>query len=314
MTATIVIADNKEKFANQVVQFLRAAGYSVIAATDVDSARAALRRRDIDLAILDLRLADDSDEEDVSGLELAKSERPDVPKIILTGYPTLEAVRQALGPRLSGLPPAVGFVSKREGLPVLLNRIRLVLSPMSVAMRTKLLEAFETTTAVYLPERVRELGPTVSNQRLEQAIGSQRRELSQHRELEERQAAHHHVAAFVASAAGGVFLIVALGLFLAQSVGHSAVSLVATLITKVVEVLFYRKEQEARRRASNDFLNLEKLNRVYEAMELANCLEDPKDRDVYRKRIIDHMLASDLQPIESVQVQEEIGPSAVHGA
>jgi hypothetical protein len=41
-----------------------------------------------DLADIDIRLSDEADEKDESGLRLAKEMDPSFPKIILTSYPT----------------------------------------------------------------------------------------------------------------------------------------------------------------------------------------------------------------------------------
>lgn len=62
-------------------------------------------------------MANDGDDKDVSGLTLAKGPayRP-VPKIILTGFLTYQAVREALGPALDGLPLAVDLLGKQQGV------------------------------------------------------------------------------------------------------------------------------------------------------------------------------------------------------
>jgi hypothetical protein len=69
----------------------------------------------IDLAILDIRLTDDADEKDRSGLAIAREVAPLVPKIILTAYPSYKFVREILQPRADALPPAVDFVAKQDG-------------------------------------------------------------------------------------------------------------------------------------------------------------------------------------------------------
>ena len=74
--------------------------------------------------IIDLRLQNDNDERDTAGLSLAKNEAyRAVPKIILTRFPTFEYVRDALGPSLNGLPPAVNFLAKQEGPKVMIEAV-----------------------------------------------------------------------------------------------------------------------------------------------------------------------------------------------
>jgi DNA-binding response OmpR family regulator len=114
--ATILFADNDPDFLQTRGEFLEQEDYRVIPAADPTEARRLLEQGRIDLAILDIRLQNDDDEKDTSGLTLAKAPLYRlVPKIILTNFPTYQAVREALGPALDGLPPAVAFLGKREG-------------------------------------------------------------------------------------------------------------------------------------------------------------------------------------------------------
>lgn len=137
----ILFADNDDDFLKTRAEFLRQEGYHVIEAANSTEARQRLEAGGIDLAILDIRLENDDNERDLSGLFLAK-EMADriptivtsgflqelVPTIILTGFPSYEAVREALAPRVGGLPAAVDFVAKQEGPEALLVAIRRALS------------------------------------------------------------------------------------------------------------------------------------------------------------------------------------------
>ena len=113
----ILLLDNDPDFLNTRAEFLDQAGYRVLKAYTLEEARQLLAEARIHLAILDIRIVDDDDDErDTSGLILAKDPafRP-IPKIMLTGFPSYQYVREALGPALDGLPPAVDFLSKQEG-------------------------------------------------------------------------------------------------------------------------------------------------------------------------------------------------------
>ena len=125
--ATILFADNDPDFLKTRTDFLEQEGYRVLPATDLTEARRLLERGEVDLAILDIRLRDDDDEKDTSGLTLAKEAALSMPKIILTNFPTVSAVRDALRPQLEGLPAAVDFVEKKEGPEKLLSVVRQVL-------------------------------------------------------------------------------------------------------------------------------------------------------------------------------------------
>lgn len=113
---TILFADNDSDFLDTRAEFLERAGYAVLKACSLGLARQLLADAHVHLSVVDIRMVDDDDDKDVSGLTLAKEPafRP-VPKIILTAFPTYEAVREALGPLLDGLPAAVGFLAKQEG-------------------------------------------------------------------------------------------------------------------------------------------------------------------------------------------------------
>jgi RNA polymerase sigma factor (sigma-70 family) len=112
--ATIVVADNNRTFLEQLGDFLRQGGYSVILAESLEEAKRVLQKRKYDLVILDVRLTDDTDVTDNSGLMLAKFVSANIPKIILTKKPNYNIVRDALGPGVKGLPVAVDFVAKEE--------------------------------------------------------------------------------------------------------------------------------------------------------------------------------------------------------
>ena len=72
----------------------------------------------------DLRLTDDDDPNDLSGLDFITAVAPTTPKILLTGYGTLSTVRKALTPSDKDyLPPAVDFIGKEEGPKGLLSSI-----------------------------------------------------------------------------------------------------------------------------------------------------------------------------------------------
>lgn len=117
---TILLADNDRDFGLIKAEFLEAVGYRVIIASSPAQAEELLSRSEVDLAILDIRLTNDDDERDASGLRIAKEVAPSVPKIILTGFPTYEFVREALNP---DRPIAIDFVPKQEGPDALIASI-----------------------------------------------------------------------------------------------------------------------------------------------------------------------------------------------
>jgi DNA-binding response OmpR family regulator len=110
----ILLADNNAAFLDTRKELLEEEDYEVMAASNPAEANAILKDTWVHLAIIDLKLTDDAPD-DVSGLTLVKETDPVVPKIVLTAYPTWQAVRDALGSGVDGLPPAVDFVAKQDG-------------------------------------------------------------------------------------------------------------------------------------------------------------------------------------------------------
>lgn len=119
----ILIADNDTDALLIYGEFLTDAGYHVLTASGVRDARKILETHRIHLAILDLRLTDDS-ESDRSGLLLAQEIARSVPKIILTKWPTYRDARDALKLDSEVLPPAVDFLNKEDGLDALEQAVK----------------------------------------------------------------------------------------------------------------------------------------------------------------------------------------------
>ena len=123
--AIILFADNDMNFLKIRREFLENEGHIIISASTPTEAWKQLKQDQIDLAILDIRLIDDDDEKDISGLNLARERTfRSIPKIMLTGFPSVHAVREAMGPELDGLPAAVDFVAKQDGPKVLADAVR----------------------------------------------------------------------------------------------------------------------------------------------------------------------------------------------
>lgn len=122
--ATILLIDNDLDFLITRREFLEKEGYKVVAASSPEEANASLKGEKVDLAIVDIRLFNDDDEKDNSGLELAKELRRFFPVIILTGYPSSEYMRQALASQIDGTRVAYDFLAKVDGPMALLSAIQ----------------------------------------------------------------------------------------------------------------------------------------------------------------------------------------------
>ncbi|MBN1453346.1 MAG: winged-helix domain-containing protein [Anaerolineales bacterium] len=121
---SILLVENNKPYAESLVWFLEEEGFEVQVVFTPIEARDILNQGGIDLAIIDIRLLNDEDGDDISGLELAKHTAPHVPKIVLTGFPTYEHARSALAPQVDGLQPAIDIVAKGDGPQALLTALR----------------------------------------------------------------------------------------------------------------------------------------------------------------------------------------------
>ncbi len=115
----ILLADNKESFRETCEEYLQQQGYRTIGVSSPEECQQAVNNYKPHLVILDLRMRNDENVEDRSGLLLAEQLPVDLTKIVLTAFPTWEDARKALQITEQGAPPAAFYVSKLEGLDVL---------------------------------------------------------------------------------------------------------------------------------------------------------------------------------------------------
>lgn len=124
----ILLADNDQDFLETRREFLESEGLHVKSASSVAEAKSILAEGRVDLAVIDLRLDNNDDKRDMSGLNLAQQVAPSIPKIIVSQFTNPEVVRNALLPQLDGFAPAVDFIDKGAGLEPLLTAIRRALA------------------------------------------------------------------------------------------------------------------------------------------------------------------------------------------
>lgn len=124
MKKKIFLVENEPSVRDSLKHLLELKKYSVYVASNPTQAKELLQKKWVHLAIIDLRLIEDSDSKDFSGLFLAREIDPEIVKIILTGYPSIESIRMALGHDAAGVIAAVDFINKQEGPFKLLERIK----------------------------------------------------------------------------------------------------------------------------------------------------------------------------------------------
>ena len=128
----ILFADNDVDFLLVRTECLQNAGHEVLAVATVIQACALLRNRNCDMVIIDMRMENDNDEKDTTGLLLAREVDPEIPKIILTGYPSADLVAEALRQRPDIGQLACDFVAKEDGPEKLLEAVQRVIRTRTV--------------------------------------------------------------------------------------------------------------------------------------------------------------------------------------
>jgi CheY-like chemotaxis protein len=126
-TRNVLFVENDPTFLESRKEFLVQEGYRVFTATNRQEAKQILAQERVDLALLDIRLEDDKACDDNSGVMLAQEIAPFAPCIILTGFSSVDHVRDALRSRFPGPAVAVDFITKQEGPEALLCAVRSVL-------------------------------------------------------------------------------------------------------------------------------------------------------------------------------------------
>lgn len=112
----ILFADNDPDFLSTRSEFLARDGYLVIPAKSPAEAERLADGVNVHIMILDIRLDNDDDETDISGILLAqRSDFRNIPKIILTGFPSPYTSRDVLKLHPSGHQSAINYVGKEEG-------------------------------------------------------------------------------------------------------------------------------------------------------------------------------------------------------
>lgn len=251
--ATILFVDNDEEFLQTWREFLEQDGYQVFPAFDSVEAEVILDKRQIDLVILDIRLVNNDDKEDFSGLNLAKRIALAVPKIILTRFPTWIAVREALGSQLDGLSPAIDFVAKQDGPQALLTAIRKVLKFKS---------------------------------RFSQTIDTLSDMLEDDYESAREQAKVNFWASLVVSVIGIIIVFVGVGLWVAGRENLGISSTIGGIISATIGLLFFARADAANKRMDRYHNELVSIRRFDNLLAACDEMTTHKQQDVSKEAVV----------------------------
>lgn len=241
MKQVVLFADNHTETREVFEKALVGEGYKVRLASNLQQARSILMRGGLDLAVLDMRLEDDDDPTDISGLNLAVDIAfRHIPKIILTGYkPSPDDISKLQELSVDELPSAVTWVDKGKGPEKLLETI-----PKVISFWSRL-------------QQVQNLAGKISK-RLEddQAITRQHADHSYHK-------------AKTSSYVGYSLIVVGILLALFKIVEISIVVTIGGIVIEVLSYLFFQRLDVANERM--DKYHRELLQTYWLELLLATC-------------------------------------------
>jgi len=280
MPKRILFVENEERFLKERKDSLEQEGYEVIPAYNPTEARRAFDQYRVDLAIIDIRLIDDTDEKDISGLMLAKETASSIPKIILTRFPTYNAVREAYGPNLDELPAAVDFVDKTEGPDALLRAVR---------------RAFRIGTRYF----------RASQDEIREQLNKD------HQEAREEANTQYRWSLTI-SILCAVVIIGGIGLALFRDVTAGVVSSLAGLGGEFVTYLFFKQLEHAHRRVDRFNEELLQTKRVETLLAACDQLSSDETKELVIAQIINTAARNWL--VSSTQRSQNAGPLRIRGA
>ena len=153
---TILFDEDATSFRESYRELLTDAGFHVIEASTTLEALTILQRQPVDLILVDMRLKDNEDNNDVSGLEFARLPAfRQIPKIVLTAFSvSYDNLREVTGFSPEELPSVYTFVGKKEGPKPLIDAIRACLSNYDVVPTYKT-PRLSFNKRIRLPETMR---------------------------------------------------------------------------------------------------------------------------------------------------------------
>jgi CheY-like chemotaxis protein len=291
---TILYADNNAAFLQVRKEFLLRAGYKVLPTTSYAEAEKYLRnRKDLALAILDMRLEEDDDETDRSGIHLAKNSDKNIPKIILTGFPTWQAAREALASDLDGIAPAVEIIDKKEDPEKLLRAVDWILNRSE--LRQNIVGAFDVPSMVAVPDRINSLGIEEAGRRLHESFSETSRQWTEGRMQEQSRAALFHKVGLAGGTIALLFIFAGLVLLFTGLLEKSAIPLLVGAVTQPISIFFFLREDAAYRRIKTYNSKLDEINKIENLLLICDSLVDKQESEKLKSRVVEQLLDHWLQ-------------------
>jgi len=283
----LLLADNLHDFMDERREFLEQAGYTVVTADNpVDAARI-LEHGGIDLAILDIRLVDDDDMEDKSGLLLAQKFGPRLPIILLTGYPVWEDVKAALGQDLNGLSKAVDFLSKEEGPGVMVEAVNLTLA--SPRLKQNVLAEFKAESSQALHQALNTAPPATTSVMFLSSLTRTERDLLQYRRKIIQQSRSYQRTAIWMGVIGMAVLVTGAILVFMDVIQLAVLSGVASVVLEAFSVLFINRAVQASKLVDRNYQELQEIYKASHMNSICDTIVDVNKRDDAKRLIIEKL-------------------------
>jgi len=283
----ILMADNLEEFLDERREFLKRAGYTVITASNPVDAEKLLERGGIDLAILDIRMINDDDQDDVSGLELAEKYGHQTPIIMLTGYPTWENVKAALGRDMNGLSPAVDFLSKKEGPKMMIQAVDFTIE--NPRLKKNVLQEFQAESSQAFHEVLDKQGAEETTDMFQKSLNRTERELTQHRmEIADQSENYQKIAIRMGYIGLGVIVVGATFVVLGKT-PLALLSGVAAAIFEAISVLFISRTVQASKQVEENYKELQEIYRASHLISICDTIDAKSKREDTKILIVEKL-------------------------
>lgn len=132
----IVDGNHNSNYARILGSHLQANNFVVHYALDTYTAQAKVKQLPIHAALVNVRLINERDMNDWSGIDLAEHLRPYTRVVMMAQNPTFEMTRKALVPRINAPAPACDFVAKSEGTQAMLAALHKAVTLSQTAAKT----------------------------------------------------------------------------------------------------------------------------------------------------------------------------------
>ncbi len=283
----VLMADNLRQFLDERREFLERAGHTVITADNPIDAEKILGRGAVDLAILDIRLVDDDDPEDTSGLELARKFGPTIPIIMLTGYPTWENVKAALGRDLNGLSPAVDFLSKQESPGLMIDAVNLTVERPT--LKKNIMYEFHAESSQDLKEALQQQEPGETADKFQKSLERTERDLLKHRkEISQQAEGYQRSAVWMGLLGMGVIVVGALLVFF-NITPLAVLSGVASIVSEAISVLFITRATQASKLVDRNYEELQEIYKADQLVSICDTIEMMSKREDAKTLVIEKL-------------------------